>query len=83
MDYAIYQTIDKGQPRLIYLFTQGTTGHRAKAAACEKLQQLWLRTLQRPRTVVRNAKGSKYALHYDHMTSVRTSEHVRLYIDKL
>ena len=82
MDYAIYKTNNGKRPRIIYRFTQEACGHKAKAAAREKLNEMWLRLLNHP-AINRNPVGGKDEFQYDHMTSVNTSEHIRFYIAKL
>ena len=82
MDYAIYKTTDGKHPRVIHRFTQEACNHRAKAAAREKLNDMWLRVLQRP-MLHHNPKGTKDDFEYDHMTSAKTKEHVRFYIGEL
>ena len=82
MNYAIYKTTDGKHPRIIHRFTQEATGHKAKAAAREKLHDMWLRVLQRPK-LHHNATGTKDEFQYNYTTSVNTSECIRFYIDKL
>lgn len=82
MDYAIYKTTDGKHPRVIHRFTQEACNHKAKSAAREKLTDMWLRVLQRP-MLYQNPRGTKDDFQYDYMTSVNTSECIRLYIDKL
>lgn len=48
MNYAIKKTTDGKFPRIIHRFTQEENNHRAKAAARAKLNEMWLRVLQRP-----------------------------------
>ena len=48
MDYAIYKTTDGKHPRVIQRFTQEACNHRAKAAAREKLNDMWLRVSSVP-----------------------------------
>lgn len=79
MDYAIYKTTDGKHPRVIHRFSQEACNHRAKAAAREKLNDMWLRVLQRP-MLPHNPKGTKDDFQYDYMTSVNTSECIRFYI---
>ena len=62
MDYAIYKTTDGKHPRVIQRFTQEACNHRAKAAAREKLNDMWLRVLQRP-MLHHNPKGTKDDFH--------------------
>lgn len=82
MDYAIYKEDKTKRPRIIHRFKQQHNNHRAKAAAREKLNEMWLRVLDHP-TLYRNAAGSQDEFQYDFMTSVNTSEHIRFFIDKL
>ncbi len=82
MDYAIYKTNDGKNPRVIYRFTQEACNHRAKCAAIEKLQEMWLRVLDKP-FLNKNAVGTKEEFSYDYITSVNTSERIRFYIAKL
>ena len=82
MDYAIIKTIDGKHPRTVHTFKQQECNHKAKAAAREKLNDMWLRVLQRP-MLHHNPKGTKDDFQYDYMTSVNTSECIRFYIDKL
>lgn len=82
MNYAIKKTTDGKFPRIIHRFTQEENNHKAKAAAREKLNDMWLHVLQRP-MLHHNPKGTKDEFQYDYMTSVNTSECIRFYIDKL
>lgn len=82
MDYAIYKTDNGKHPRVIHRFTQEATGHKAKKAAQEKLNEMWLRIVFKPE-LYRNAQGSKDEFSYDHLTSTTTSERIKFYIDKL
>ncbi|UWG05572.1 MAG: hypothetical protein [Bacteriophage sp.] len=82
MDYAIYKTNDSKNARAIHRFTQEATGHKAKKAAQEKLNEMWLRIVCKP-NLYRNANGSKDEFLYDHITSTTTSERIRFYIGKL
>ena len=82
MDYAIYKTINSKHPRVIYRFTQEACNHKAKRAAIEKLNEMWLRVLDHP-TLYQTVTGAKEEFSYDHMTSTNTSEHIRFYIAKL
>jgi len=82
MDYAIKKTTDGKHPRIIHRFTQEACNHRAKDAAREKLNDMWLHVLNRP-ALMKNAKGSKDEFSYDHISSVNTSERIRFYIEKL
>lgn len=82
MDYAIYKTNDSKNARVIHSFTQGATGHKAKKAAQEKLNEMWLRIVCKP-DLYRNANGSKDEFSYNHITSTTTSECIRFYIGKL
>ena len=82
MDYAIYKTNDGKHPRVIHRFTHEAYNHRAKRAAIEKLQEMWLRVLDKP-FLNRNAVGTKEEFSYDYITSVNTSERIRFYIAKL
>ena len=82
MDYAIYKTTDGKHPRVIHRFTQEACNHKAKTAARKKLNDMWLRVLQRP-MLHRNATGTKDEFLYRHFSSVNTSECIRFYIDKL
>lgn len=82
MDYAIYKTNNGKYPRVIYRFTQEAYNHKAKAAAREKLNEMWLRVLNHP-TLNRNPVGGADEFQYDYMTSVNTSERIRFYITKL
>lgn len=79
MDYAIFKTTDGKDLHPVHRFTQEATGHRAKKAAREKLQALWLRVLSYPCFL--NADGCKPdEFSYDHPTSTRTSERIRFFI---
>lgn len=80
MDYAIYKTNDGKQPRPVHVFKQEDHNHRAKDAVRKKLNDMWLRALQRP--ICKNASGNKDAFEYDYMTSVDTKERIRFYIAK-
>lgn len=82
MDYAIYKTNNGKHPRVIYRFTQEACNHKAKAAAREKLNEMWLRVLNHP-TLNRNPVSGADEFQYDYMTSVNTSERIRFYIAKL
>lgn len=82
MDYAIYKTTDGKHPRIIHRFIQDACNHKAKAAARDKLQDMWLRILDHPKRF-KNPSGTKDSIQYDYMTSVNTSECIRFYIDKL
>lgn len=81
MDYAIYKTTDGKHPRVIHRFTQEACNHKAKAAAREKLNDMWLRVLQRP-MLHHNPKGTKDEFQYDHMLGVDIYQRIRFYIDK-
>lgn len=82
MDYAIYKTNNSKSPRVIHRFTQEACNHKAKAAAREKLNEMWLRVIEHP-TLHRNATGTKDEFQYEYMTSTNTSENIRFYIAKL
>lgn len=79
MDYAIYKTTDGKAAHIVHRFTQEACNHKAKAAAQAKLNDMWLRVLQRP-ALGKNAKGAKNEFTYDHISSVNTSERIRFYI---
>lgn len=81
MNYAIWKTTDGKHPRIVHRFTQEACNHRAKEAAREKLNEMWLRVLQRPQ-IMRNASGTKYEFQYDHMLGVDIYQRIRFYIDK-
>lgn len=83
MDYAIYKTNDGKHPRIVHTFTQEATGHHAKIAARKKLNDMWLRVLNQPSSVQRNAKGENDTFQYDYMTSANTHECIRFYIAPL
>lgn len=83
MEYAIYKTTNGKQPRIIHRFTQEASGHRAKAAAREKLYDMCLRVLLRPMLYRNVTAATKDEFQYDHISSVNTSECIRFYIDKL
>lgn len=82
MDYAIYKTNDGKNPRIIHRFTQQACNHRAKRAAQEKLNEMWLHVTKRL-DYFRNAVATDNELSYDHPTSTQTSERIRFYIAKL
>lgn len=82
MDYAIYKTNDGKNPRVIHRFTQEACNHKAKRAAKEKLNEMWLRILNRL-DYYKNAVGNDNEFSYDHPTSTITSERIRFYIAKL
>ena len=82
MNYAIWKTTDGKHPRIVHRFTQEACNHRAKDAAREKLNEMWLRVLQRPQ-IMRNASGTKDEFQYDHMLGVDIYQRIRFYIDKL
>ncbi len=82
MNYAIYRTIDGKHPHIIHRFTQAACNHKAKRAATEKLNEMWLRIIDRP-DYYQNAIGSDTEFSYDHPTSTCTSQHIRFYIDKI
>lgn len=85
MDYAIYKERDGKNPHVVHRFTQETCNHKAKLAAREKLSEMWMRVLQRP-YLCHNPKmepGKIDGFRYDYMTSVNTSESIRVYIAKL
>lgn len=82
MDYAIKKTTDGKFPRIIHRFTQEACNHRAKTAACAKLDEMWRHVLQRP-SIMRNATATKDEFQYDHMLGVGIYERIRFYIDKL
>lgn len=83
MDYAIYKTTDGKQPRIIHRFTQDACNHKAKAAAREKLHDMWRHVLQRPASCINMTARGNDEFSYDHISSVNTSERIRFYIDKL
>jgi len=84
MNYAIYQSNDNADARIMYRFTQETCNHRAKAAAREKLQQLWCQALYRESLcLIKDAKGSQDEISYDKQTSVNTYMRVRFFIAPL
>lgn len=80
MDYAIYKTTNGAYQRRIYTFLQSECAHRAKRAAIEKLQQMWLRVLRMPTT---NRDGSNEEFSYDHIALDGTKERIRFFIAKL
>lgn len=82
MDYAIYKTTDGKQPRVIHRFTQEACNHRAKDAARKKLDDMWVRVLQRP-ALHTNASYLKDAFQYEHISSVNTREKICFYIATL
>lgn len=82
MDYAIYKTNDGKNPRVIHRFTQEACNRKAKRAAKEKLNEMWLRIISRL-DYFHNAVGSDNEISYDHPTSTNTSERIRFYIAKL
>lgn len=82
MDYAIYKTYDGKNPRVIHRFTQQSCNHRAKRAAVEKLQEMWVRVISRP-DYFKNIDGNNYEFSYDYPTSSQTSERIRFFIAKL
>jgi protein-disulfide isomerase len=79
MDYAIYKSVNGNKPHVIYTFTQEACNHRAKAAAREKLNDIWLRVIQRPERY-HNARGASDEFSYNYMTSSNTSDLIRFYI---
>ena len=83
MDYAIYKTINGVHARIVHTFTQEKCNHRAKAAAREKLNEMWLRILNLHHVISRNACHETDAFHYDYITSVNTFERIRFYIAPL
>lgn len=80
MNYGIYKTVDGKHPHAIHTFTQEACNHKAKRAARERLDEMWLRVLNRPDGVRRNAHGGRDEFEYDHMTSVNTKERIRFHI---
>lgn len=80
MDYGIYKTNDGKHARVVHSFTQEACNHKAKRAAQEKLDEMWLRLLGKPGSVGRNARGERDGFEYDHMTSSNTKERIRFYI---
>lgn len=84
MNYAIKKTTDGKFPRIIHRFTQEENNHRAKTAARAKLNEMWLRVLQRPGIMKDGSiEGDKDAFSYNHMLGVGIYERIRFYIDKL
>lgn len=82
MDYAIFKTNDDKNPRVICRFTQEACNHRAKRAAKEKLNEMWLHVISRL-DYFKNAVADNNEFSYDHPTSTQTSQRIRFYIAKL
>lgn len=82
MDYAIFKTIDGRHPHVIHRFTQEACNHRAKLTAKNKLREMWLRVIQHD-SLHRSLTGTTEEFHYDHITSVNTTERIRFYIAPL
>lgn len=80
MDYAIYKTINGKLPRVVHRFTQEAYSHKAKKAAKDKLQDMWMRVRL---FNFQNAKSEDNGFSYDYMTSSNTTENIRFYIAKL
>lgn len=80
MNYGIYKTSDGKHAHIVHTFTQEACNHKAKRAAQEKLDEMWLRVLNQPDGVRRNPHGERDEFEYDHMTSSHTKERIRFYI---
>ncbi|MDE5653608.1 MAG: hypothetical protein K2I48_09135 [Muribaculaceae bacterium] len=81
MDYAIYKTINDKFPRVVHRFTQEAYNHRAKRAAKDKLQELWLRVVKFGFSNADYSKDDEFS--YDYRISIDTSDRIRFYIAKL
>lgn len=82
MDYAIYKTVDGQDPLVIHQFRQKACRSRAKAAARQKLNDLWLRIIRRP-DIYRNARGTKDDISYDFPLTMDRIRQIRFFIAKL
>lgn len=79
MDYAIYKTLNGQYPHIVHRFSQDACNHRAKATAQAKLNDMWLRILQRPAFAM-GATGTKDEFSYDCAFSADTTMRIRFYI---
>jgi len=79
MDYSIYKTINGTNPRVIHTFTQEATNSRAKRAAEEKLEKMWMRICTKP-TRFRNAHGNNIEFSYSYPLTASQEVTVRFYI---
>lgn len=82
MNYAIYKTSNGKHAHIVHRFTQEKCNHRAKAAAREKLHEMWLRVLQHPSTMP-NTSGTEDEFQYDYKLATGICVRIRFYIDKL
>ena len=82
MNYAIYKQTGDSKAYIVHSFFPQSFQHRAKAAAVQKLDDMW-RTILRKPNLYKNASGSKNEISYDYMTSVNTTERIRFYIAKM
>lgn len=79
MDYAIYKTLNGQYSHIVHRFLQDACNHRAKVTAQAKLNDMWLRILQRP-ALAQNATGTKDEFSYDCQFSAHTTMRIRFYI---
>ena len=82
MDYTISKSIDGATPRVVYTFTQASTGGRAKQAAKDKFLEMWMRIVSKP-TQFRSLMGNDSEFSYNMSISTEKTVNVRFFIAPL